>query len=238
MGDAVNSKNLVALAIWGIAIGIIHLAGYWGSFGINPFEYMDGRGLFQAGLFSLVGSIALLILGALIGHLIVSPLFPAGGGADKPIGRMLAPLWRWLGVLNLILITSIVLFVPAEGKWYVVASLVALFSLLIRDSSLLIAVTTAQDVRSILAFLLIFIPMIALARGIGDASIARSSDARRLIDLSGSVIPAGQNLSGEISYVGRLGDTYVLFELSTSRLVLLDRSSSPQLLIRARDAGG
>lgn len=234
MQDVTNTKVLALLTIWGVAAGVIYLASYWGSFGLNPFEYIDGRGVFQAGLFSLVVSISFLVLGALLGHLVFGPIFPPGGGAKTPIGVRLVPVWKWIGIINLVAIVLITIFNQRDEKWLVIACLGAMYSVVFRDSPFLVAISQRAEVRAIISFMLIFIPLLAIGAGFQDASAARYGKSKRIVDMAASVVPASQQLSGEIAYLGKLGETYVLFDLSSQRVVLLDVSGTPQLVFKGR----
>lgn len=234
MGDSLTAKNLTFLAIWGVAAGTAYLASYWGAFGINPFEYIDGRGLFQAGLFSLISSIALLAIGAIVGRLLLGPVFPPGGGVNTPVGRKLAPLKRWLALANVVAIGLLIAFGPTDRKWFAIAPLVSLFSIAIDNSPVLESLSSRHEVRSIISFLLIFIPIFAIGYGATDARLIHAGMSRLLVDPGASTLPASQSFSGDISYVGKLGDSYVLYEVKSSSVAILQAASVPQLVLKRR----
>ncbi len=232
--DTSLNTILTTAGVYAVAVSFLYLYGYWSPFGLNFLEFIGPSDLLGPALFWFLGVLVSIAFGFAISNLLYpSSLLPPGGGADTKIGRFGRRFWRELLALYLVVIVLIAIFGVEPGKWFGVAALVALLFIPLEHLDYIKRRIPDPVVRPAVLSLLLFLGGLAFAQGRLDAYRAQQGYGALIVDLdkSGLWLPADQ--SHPVSYMGHLGDFFVLYESARSQVVILPSDKITTLVLMA-----
>lgn len=204
-----------ALTTFGLAQGALYLKAYWGSFGLDPFQFVAVSELALAGLAAVGFVLGLMLLAALLGGWVEGQITNI-----SPERRTL----RWL--VPIAFFVTIGMVVWLTNSWVILAG--AIFTVFC-----VLAVTLSPvvppSVKSSpwLIYIVLMLVYVSIAMGYLGAE-----SAQKIIRGDGKYVSTvsleGETLSNLI-FLGRLGDTYALWEPATKATVLLQASDIKKL---------
>ena len=97
-----NLKTFVFLvAPYSITVSTLYLFGYWGSFDVNIFDFIDIADILKIAIYQMARYGAVVILSLILTELFLAPIlellerfFPPGSGASSPEGKFFNKYWR------------------------------------------------------------------------------------------------------------------------------------------------
>jgi hypothetical protein len=229
------SKALTLFVPLGTGVGLAYLFGYWGSLGANPLEYIGFSDVIRISLQPMFISFAAVVLGLFLTET-GRRFFPLGGGQKTEIGRQVKKydfvFWSvWFVVMVTIFIRG-----HDPTKWFVLASMGSTFSVLIGNAKTMHVLLPDDRARSVILFLVMFLPPWSFASGRMDAADVRNGRTNLALDTSR--VPDQVDLRSTphapIIYVGRLGDRIFFYETLTKRTVLVREDQLPVFALREK----
>ena len=220
--------------IYGVVVAWLYLFGYWGAFNINFLEFVSLADFAKLAIYPLVGSFAVLLLGTALSEVTRGDTFPPGGGANTRLGRFGHKHWRFLVAVDLLLSVVIANFGSSPFRWFIVALLVGLLSTPLSHLNLTIAYLPNPRVRASILFLLLWIPCAAFAYGRIDAHLVKSGQGPLKVDAVRSLLPVTVGEKAPITYLGRLGEYFALYEATSQSVVFVKPKDDTPLFINPR----
>ncbi|RYF30216.1 MAG: hypothetical protein EOO23_05620, partial [Comamonadaceae bacterium] len=101
--------------VYGFAVAILYLWGYWSPFDVNILEYVSLSDIVKTAAYPIVSVFVFLAIGAVAGDFFfpVKPL-QSGGGANTKIGQLLRRLAPIIAVLYMVATVLVVIFGPIQ----------------------------------------------------------------------------------------------------------------------------
>ncbi|MFO1128457.1 MAG: hypothetical protein U1E66_08540 [Rhodospirillales bacterium] len=80
-------KEMMAASVpYSVSVSACYMFGYWGTFKINPLEFIGFADLAKLAVYPFVASFVFMLTGMLIAHISSAHVFPVGGGSNSKIG--------------------------------------------------------------------------------------------------------------------------------------------------------
>jgi len=207
---------------YGYALGAIYMRAYWGSFGIDPFQYGSTADVAVAGFSAIAAFSILLIIAAWLGRLIAETAsqFEAGG--------------RWLFWGLVVSIAGLVSAALFTGFWWYVLGMIGVWILTLM---LILTPTLPLYLRSpptaaLIGLLAVYLPLAAHSQAKSRADDAWNPDAGWIVDQSRSTLSL--SLEGAAKVAGRLGDHVVVLEPSSKSVIFLPVSEQVRIVTMPR----
>jgi hypothetical protein len=203
--------------IGGLAVSVIYLFGFWGSFGLNVLEYIGLGDVLAHALFPILALIALQAIPYMFGRL------AAASGPQPPPPDALVQFgrkhWRLLGVLCVVGGVLALRLMSEPGRTVISWMFLVFLVLILVSQAVLVGELKAEMRPRILAAILLLSYVFITGRM--DAYQIINGEAALVVDRSASGLPLSSNGDNPISYVGRLSDFYVLYESKSARIIIL-----------------
>lgn len=225
------SKYVSFATPYGVLVSSLYLFGFWGTFKLNVLEFVGLADLMKLALYPVAASLILFLPVYAVVEVVRGESLPPGGGADTKVGRFGLKHWRVIVAADIVLVLAVALFGTQPGKWMVVAFLISYLGTPLSHLDVFINLIPNPRARGIILFLLIFVLGGAFAFGKQEAHTITSGHAAYLFDLqsSGLQLPAGMD---GLSYVGYLGENFVLYENSTKRVIFVKGKDRDLLVLK------
>ncbi len=232
MAINVSRKELLAVGLpsYVIGVGVAYTLGYWGTFGLNPLQFMGISELARLAIYPLMATLALAIVLMAANYFFLSGVLPPGGGANSVINRTGRKYWGTLLAILCITIVVTITYAPEPSKWYILAVLVTLFSTPLTHVPRIIELIPSPRVRAFGLLLLIALPALAFAQGRLRAYNITQGYAEHCVDLSRSALPPGPAAS-KAAYLGYLGGMHVLREHPSGVIVFVKQKEDAPLYL-------
>lgn len=226
-------KNIIALSVpYGASISILYLYGYWHSFNINIFEFVDFSKVFQFALFPLIGSFMLILITFALTETIKTDLLPPGGGADTRIGRFGRKYWRYLIALQISIIFIVALFGTSVNKWLAVAGLISVFSVPLSGLDFFIRLIPNLPARRSILFLLLFSIGFAFWLGKIESEHIKNGNGKQFLDTNRSNLSFRSSEDKPVIFLGYLGEHFAFYETFTKTVVLVKPKQNAPLYFK------
>lgn len=234
MRSALSVKDSLVLGVpFAVAVGTCHSLGYWGHFEINALQFVALTDIAKLAVYPLAFLVLSTLLSIAYTEVGIRAVLPLGDGRDTPIGRFGVKYWRLFVIADIFAIFNVAVFVPEPMRWYLIAVLVVPFSTLLTHLPSIIELFPNPRFRAALLLQVVSLPLLAFAHGRATALRVDSGDAPLYVDAHRSGLPLFSSFSEPVVYVGKLGETFVLLEFKTRRLVLIKtRDDTPFVLRR------
>ncbi len=206
-----------ALATFGLVQGALYLKAFWGYFGLDPFQFVAVGELALAGLAAMAFVLFLLAVGMLLASWIEARLTgeTAKGGARAwvvPIvffGTLAGLIWwaeAWVALIGMILTLCCALAVQFSP----------------------VVPRAIQDSPWMIHSLLLLVYVWVVSSWLGEK---RAADITTGDQPYTSILRTEAGTRGDLVLLGRLGDTYALWDHAKKTTTLLPASDIPSLEI-------
>lgn len=212
-------------------VGACYQFGYWGSFHVNPLEFISITDVGKLAVYPLVVTFACILSGILIGKLLIITHYPPGAGADTPIGRKLNKHRTWLAASLILIAANVAIFFTRPEKWLVVAALIGPLSTGIGNLDSLIKVLPNAGMRYSILSVIVLLPIFSIYQGSRQAHDIKDNRPAQFVDVVRSKLPIESDEKHSVAYLGYLGNVYILREGKTGQLIFVkQRDDSPLFL--------
>jgi hypothetical protein len=227
-----NSKEILAFgAPFMVIVGTCYLDGYWGSFEINPLEYISLADVIKLAIYPLMGSLFLFLCAVALAELSYKPTRSPDKGNNTKVGQKIFKYWRLLLGGQIVLIFWIITYASAAYKWLFIAVLFSAFAIPLSEVKEMIGVFPNARIRKTFLFLFLLLPAFSYAFGKVDAYFAKIGAADHIVDVERSKLPLEYDEKNRVSYLGLLGDHLVLLESKTSSIFFLKQRDDFHLFL-------
>ena len=229
MERAVKNLTLADVAGWGSALvtfglvqGALYLKSYWGHFGLDPFQFVAVSELALAGLAAIGFVLFLMTMALLLGGWIEPKV--TGEGSTSRVRSWLVPLVFFAGLGALIWWTN---------AWLLIVGFVLTFvcALTVKLSPV---VPKAAKESPLMIYFMVMVVYVSIA------SSWLGLERAQTITTGGSKFTAGLATEHEAyagaSLIGRLGDSYVLWEPARKTTILIAVGDTRSLNLARREA--
>lgn len=196
-----------ALVTFGLIQGAFHLKAYWGHFGLDPFQFVAVSELALAGLAG-IGMVLFLMLFAML----------FGGWLEKKVTDTTPRFSPLVWLLAVIVLIGSGLCLWWTNGWPVLigVALTGVCALTVQMSPVLPAAVKKSPWLVYVLVMLVYVPITSSWIGADRAAKITSGGSRFTV----SVTVDGK-AKGGLSLVGRLGDSYVLWDPVRKSAILL-----------------
>jgi hypothetical protein len=219
----------------GTALGLIYLIGYWRPLGVNVLDYIGFADVLRLSLYPMLIVLVSAAFGILVPPM-MGNMFPPGGGQETFAGKKIFGYRYWFWSIWAVVMVVQVIYAAEPGRWYVLASMGSIFSVMLAGTRPLQAAIPDPTVRYAVLFLALFITGMAFAEGRSNAHDIKTGRADIVVD--SSRLPEGLDLRSTpqrpVMYAGQLGERIALYETLTTRLVLVREEEFPSLVLREK----
>jgi hypothetical protein len=216
-----------------VAIGVCYSFGYWDHFGIDALQYVSLVDVAKLSVYPLFVLVGISIVGMLFSYFGTSRVFPPGGGAESAIGRGGRKHGELLVFINVVVLGLVLLVGVDPWKWYVAATLAALFSAPLSHVPSLIDLFPSPRLRAIMISQLLALPFLALAVGSFAANRAEQGTSQLHLDTTRSALTVESDSLNPAVYLGKLGDHIFIYEtLNRAVIVLGSDVEQPLVLVQ------
>lgn len=175
---SVYKKYLPIFTAYAFCVSGLYQWGFWSSFNVNIFQYIDIPGIIKNSLFSLLLSMSSFFLGLVFGHF-MQPLRNSEideNAYNSRLGRAMRQHWKmllafWIGF------SFIVLIFGRETKWDLLSILIALpISIYLVNKEVMIDILPDRSIRITAVFFLIAAIPFSYSLGLRDAERIKSGE--------------------------------------------------------------
>jgi hypothetical protein len=203
------------LLAFGAVQGVIYLKSYWGRFGLNPFQYADVDTLALVGLTGIGVTLALVVLGALI-----------GGYIGTMLARLTARAKFLTWTVSVALIVGVIaLAIFVDFGVYLVAGMLVMWVitwLIFRSPEVPASIKNLPGLIYIV-MALTYVPLGSYYFGQREASKVMATSTKV------SVLP--KSSTDGLRLAGRLGDSYVLYSIKDHSILVLPSAKVDSLTL-------
>jgi len=213
------SNYLWLSPIYFISVGVLYLWGYWASFDINIFEYLDLSDVVKVAIIPVGSVFIFTLIGFAIGEFAVSDVLPEGGGKESRVGVFLNRIIPILILLyGILLYVMTFYYVPA--KWHILPMLYLFPIYLILKRSGFLHEIKKDTARSLVIMAIVALPLFSFARGKINAQNIINNENYRYAKVQWS--------DKEMKYLGHVSDYFFFLSKDNQEYVISkDEEVSP-----------
>jgi hypothetical protein len=238
--DDNSFKRIVYFAsIYAVGVSALYLWGYWGTFHLNPLEFIGLSDIVSYALFPFFASSGLMMLMSFGVGRVQAYLNPRDANSQSKEWIFVERFLGRLMLLDFIVLVFMLVLIPEPVKWFAlilpigIAS--AVFAPHLMPDSVLRSLTTNIEIRNTMMAGAVIFALVAFAQGRDDGFLVLQGTAPMLVDAERS----GLSLRSNLTYVGHISNLYVLFDSADNRLLLFNSSKiDPLVLVKNPNAGG
>ncbi|MCK4911747.1 MAG: hypothetical protein KAR83_08885 [Thermodesulfovibrionales bacterium] len=212
------SKITYFLTPYAFALSIIYLLSFWSSFNINILEFLSLSDIIISSLYPLLYGAVFFTIGAVIGEIATGPL-PAGGGADTEAAHYLRMYFKYVIIAMILGAFYLMLFTEFNNK-FIIGGILLTWSIYfnVKQHGIIEDLIPNDRVRSVILFLLIFMPFFAFAKGKDDSKNILEGNVGYYVDVK--VFDGKLNFNGQnkLKYVGKKGNYIFLLSDDNNKL--------------------
>jgi hypothetical protein len=229
----------VLLSLAGVYVAVLsalYLYGYWGAFNLNVFEYLTLTDLLTHAIFALFPvMIPSVFVWLFIGVLwVLSPRhpWPAIVAETKP------SLWKGLAAIAIFIVMwAAWQYLPRAVFWYVLWVLAIVLTVLVVDDFGKVLPNPYLSWPVLVAA--IWFPLSAYDFGLLSGLATQRGYGNSLyVDMPGSGLQLVDKQYPQhlVRYLGRLGDSYILYEPTSGQLAIVRTDKVPSLVLMSKPA--
>ncbi|MBO1750049.1 hypothetical protein [Stenotrophomonas indicatrix] len=196
-----------AAVTFGLIQGALYLKAYWGHFGLDPFQFVAVSELALAGLAG-IGMVLFLLLVALL----------FGGWVETKVtsGSAKSKLFAWL--FPILFFTGLGLLLWWSNSWpLLIGLLLTIICALIVQLSPVVPATVKDSPWLIYALvMLVYVSIVSTTLGSERAGTISSGGGQHV-----AAVTVDGKMEGGLSLIGRLGDSYALWDPARKATVLV-----------------
>jgi hypothetical protein len=196
-----------AVVTFGLIQGALYLKAYWGHFGLDPFQFVAVSELALAGLAGIGMVLFLMLLASLFGGWVETKV-TSGSSKSK--------LFAWL--VPVLFFTAIGLLLWWSNTWpLLIGVLLTVICALIVHLSPVVPTAVKDSPWLIYALvMLVYVSIVSTTLGSGRAGTISSGGGKHL-----AAVTVDGKVRGGLSLIGRLGDSYALWDPARKTAVLV-----------------
>ncbi|MET3151680.1 hypothetical protein B9Y72_08790 [Stenotrophomonas maltophilia] len=196
-----------AVVTFGLIQGALYLKAYWGHFGLDPFQFVAVSELALAGLAG-IGMVLFLMLVALLFSGWVDVKLTSGASKSKR--------FAWLGPT--IFFTGLGALLWWSNAWPVLIGLflTIICALAVRLSPVIPTAVKDSPWLIYALVMLVYVSIVSSMLGSGRAATVSSGGGKHL-----TAVTVDGKVQGGLSLIGRLGDSYALWDPARKAAVLV-----------------
>ncbi|WP_124472209.1 hypothetical protein [Burkholderia contaminans] len=232
MGDQIQKTTLITVYSAGVAA--CYLAGFWGRFDVNIFQFAGLTGFASMALYPLMTAIGLnflLVMSGFSGSR-AQPAAPAPAPPKvvRPWKVKLYKVWFALGPVGTMYALS---FISNSIKWVVILIVMIPWIIWVADNPIVVKLVSVPY-RKRIVYWLIALPIIAAQAGASQAEAYLDGRGGRTVAPTGAAKDLQWDNQHPIGYLGFAGGTYFLFESKTGNVVMINQAvSAPLTLLKS-----
>lgn len=196
-----------AVVTFGLIQGALYLKAYWGHFGLDPFQFVAVSELALAGLTGIGMVLFLMLLASLF-----------GGWAETKLtsGSAKSKLFAWL--FPMLFFTALGLLLWWSNTWpLLIGILLTVICALILHLSPVVPAAVKDSPWLIYALvMLVYVSIVSSMLGSQRAEKISSGGGKHV-----TAVTVDGNVQGGLSLIGRLGDSYALWDPARKAAVLV-----------------
>lgn len=225
-------KITTFIAIFGLGVACIYLHVYWTVFDVNVFEFAGASDFAKLAISPLLIAGGAWVAGTLLGV--------ASGRPPEIMSRVTRGVARsgWAArngnrIKMLCAFGAVITFgLTPEYPLLWLLLLILLFPMLfvVVDSEYLKDLIPSSSTRHLAVGFFVMLPLIAGGFAAINAETVKRGLAKKIVVKTGIAANVSSAVGKPVMYVGFLSGTYVLYETSTRRVVILKQSDSEPLV--------
>jgi hypothetical protein len=225
-----NYQKYIAFVVpYGLTVSTLYLFGYWGSFGINIFDYIGLSDVVKIAISQLAHYGAFILLGSMIADIFVTPYtlraFPPGGGVDTPTGRYVNKYWRIPALLLVVYAMYLIFYTNNPQRFFNASTLILpLVSIAISSAPSVVRAIPNSRLRASVMYPVIAVAVCSFGWGTLDAEKQKKRESTLLIN----------DVSLRQNYLGQAGGYVFLWNKETDsvRIVAMSEVKSMQYKVK------
>lgn len=227
------ANHLYFASLYFITVGVLHLWGYWSSFGINILEYLALTDIVKATAYPIAITLLVATIGAAIGEGLANRIhLPLGSGRVTAIGhslRRFAPLLWVYYVIGAVALLSADPVVKSVALPVLLALPIYIF---VKQKNFLTKVIPDESARSIVIFMLVVLPVLAYGRGWYSANMIHTGRAftYAVSELTG--YSPESNIQSQPRLIGHAGDHMFFFDPVKTAVVIVKFESGKSFVLK------
>ncbi|HDR9201036.1 TPA: hypothetical protein QDB48_002348 [Burkholderia vietnamiensis] len=231
-----SKTKLTTFAVaYGLCVATCYLWTYWGSFGINVFEYASVSDLATRAILPVGAALLPLAFGSSMAELSpIRRMLPPGGGVNTPAGVFLNRHIRLVYALSITVGVCVILFSNLPWRWLVAAPFFWPVMMILVPHPLMVNLIPDERFRHWLVSVGIFAIFIAAENGALNADRIIRGNSDRVVDESTVGIPLKATQAHPVEYIGYVGGMYFLYETQTRSVVILKQSDHDAIVLKPR----
>lgn len=206
-----------ALVTFGLIQGAFYLKAYWGHFGLDPFQFVAVSELALAGLAGI---------GMVLFYILIALLFGGWIEAKVTASTPQTSLLMWLILVLCLVGMSALLWWSSGWPVLIGVALTGTCAIAVRLSPVLPPAVKDSPWLVYVLVMLIYVPISSNWLGIERASAITSGGSKYTTNVT-----IDERVQGSLSLVGRLGDSYVLWDMAQKTAVLVPAGDVSRLEI-------
>lgn len=224
-----TNRQLQLAVPYAIVVSVLYLFGYWGTFQINPLEYVGVGDLIKLAAYPLMTVLVIGMFGALVAEAYVALMRWTRNGLPTIYKRIVAIAMMLISLASLIVVPLLYRYGPSSSAvqtarlWAVVVggtiSLSGLTSYVLSSARYSASISPSRFVRT-MVILTIVAPLLCgypFGRQLGSRHL-KDGCAALEVDPKRSDLP-GQRI-GQATYLGYLGNHTFMREWATGAIVI------------------
>ncbi len=225
-------RALAFAASYCVGLGACYQLGYWDTLEVQVLQFVGLPDLAKLALPAALIGTGVGLIASIIGAILGSSLQPGGGG-DTAIRRTFWRNYRYFAAGLLAAGVLVGAFAPEPNNWRVAGVLIGFACLWFVDCRVLARIIPHRGIRSVAWLFFVTAPFLTVSQGKQAALQIVEGRRAETIDVGRSKLPITSNPQSPVLYLGLLGDTYVLREVSTGQTIYMKRPETP-LFVKAR----
>ena len=203
-----------------LGVAVLHLLGFWGPLGINPFDYVGLADLVPRALLPMTAVIFVFAFLFAAQELVLMKHFPVGGGSGSHTARFVRHHWNYSLSIFLLVIVSVVVILPEPWNWTVASWLIPLLSIPVAHLPATTRLLPNPTIRWTACFVLLALPVQAYSWGRWQAYHLPTSRDRLVLDLPRMQLPIRGDSTHPAVYLGKLGEYFMFYETYSGTVVV------------------
>lgn len=219
------------LGLVGLAVSACYLMVFWGSFGIDIFQFTGLTDFVKLAIFPVSLALMTCAVGLALALLII-PYRPSRNSNEKDLGVGGQKIVRLFATVSIVAAIVTIGSTNASLKW-MAAACIAFPAVL---SLYFLPITRRHfPSRALRLYLLVVItevPLTACFFGAANAEAIKEGVATRVIDPTGIAAGLMGTRDHPLVYVGFVSDTFVIYETQTGSVILLKQVDNAPLVLK------
>lgn len=228
---------VTAFVGYALFLAAVYLMAFWGSFGINVFEFANISDFAKLAIYP----VALIVGGFLTGFLVQLAnlaLFDFKSSTVQRSGfiKWVSENWNLIAIFGVFGVFVCLQAVGGMLGWMLAAPCILPFAIALADRAPIQSYVPSSVHRRWLLMFLAILPFLVVARGLENAGLIKDGKGRMIVEKVGVASSLAAVDEKPLFYVGFVGGTFVIYETLTKNIVLAKQSDSTILFLKERQS--